>query len=145
MTATMTYRIKGTTDDVTTCGQCGREDLKSTVVMAILDADSNEEDVTYMGSDCAAKAAQWTQAKVRKDAHDADKAADTAFHQWQDARHRADMAASTVALARLGLARTPRNMDVVAGDETYQAEVAAWVEAHPAPAPSARVARMYAH
>jgi len=75
MTATqMMFRVKGTTDDVTTCELCGREDLKGTIVLAYLDADGNEGDVTYMGSDCGARAAGWTQGEIRKAARRADKA-----------------------------------------------------------------------
>lgn len=49
------YRVRGTTDDVTTCQICGKPELKGTVVLDILDADGNTEDVTYAGTTCAAK------------------------------------------------------------------------------------------
>lgn len=49
------YRVRGTTDDVTVCGQCGKVDLKGTVMLDVLDADGNTEDVIYVGSVCAAK------------------------------------------------------------------------------------------
>jgi hypothetical protein len=75
MTVTKAYRVKGTTDDVTTCDQCGLEDLKSTVVMAALDPEGNEDGFTYMGRDCAAKATGWTQSEVRKLAATADREA----------------------------------------------------------------------
>src|SRR4051812_26213550 len=69
MTATATvrkvYRVHGTTDDVATCDLCGREDLKSTVIMIELDEAGNELDAVYMGTDCAAKAAGWTQKDVK--------------------------------------------------------------------------------
>lgn len=58
-TATATtpaYRYLGITDECVECQQCGRTELRSTVVLAILDADGNTEDVTYYGSTCAAKA-----------------------------------------------------------------------------------------
>lgn len=51
-----TYRILGTTDDVTSCHCCGRTDLKSTVVLTVLDIDGNPTGETYYGSTCAAKA-----------------------------------------------------------------------------------------
>lgn len=49
------YAVRGTTDDVTTCGQCGKPDLAATVIIGILDADGNTEDVMYAGTTCAAK------------------------------------------------------------------------------------------
>lgn len=57
MTATTapTYRVKGTTDDTTTCERCGKPNLRGTVVLSVLDADGNEESVAYFGSDCAAR------------------------------------------------------------------------------------------
>lgn len=76
MTVTaMAFRVDGTTDDITTCNQCGREDLHTTVVMVHLDAEGNDDGTSYMGSECAAQAAGWTQAKVRKLASAADRAA----------------------------------------------------------------------
>lgn len=71
--AMMAYRVRGTTDDVTTCDNCGREELKSTVVMEVLDADGNTEDVIYAGCDCAAKLAKRTQKEIKADARRADK------------------------------------------------------------------------
>jgi predicted nucleic acid-binding Zn ribbon protein len=72
MTATKAYRIKGTTDECTTCEKCGRSDLKKTIVLAILDADGNEEDYTYYGSDCAARALGTKQTSVKQMADFAD-------------------------------------------------------------------------
>lgn len=68
------YRVRGTTDDVTTCQQCGKPELKGTVILDILDADGNTEDVTYAGSTCAAKMAgsKTTGAKIRQEAQAAD-------------------------------------------------------------------------
>lgn len=60
------YRVKGTTDDVTTCELCGKVELKGTVMLAPLDADGNEGgEVSYFGTSCAAKAAGWTVREVR--------------------------------------------------------------------------------
>lgn len=68
------YRVRGTTDDVTTCQQCGKPELKGTVILDILDADGNTEDVIYAGSTCAAKMAggRTTGAKIRQQAQAAD-------------------------------------------------------------------------
>lgn len=71
------YAVRGTTDDVTTCQICGKPELKGTVILAILDADGNAEDVTYAGTTCAAKAARGrganvTAGQIGKAAADAD-------------------------------------------------------------------------
>lgn len=51
------FRYLGTTDDTTTCERCGREELRSTVVLVMLDADGNPDgDALYYGSTCAARA-----------------------------------------------------------------------------------------
>ena len=44
-TAQAAYRVRGTTDDVTTCQICGKPELRGTVVLDILDADGNTEDI----------------------------------------------------------------------------------------------------
>jgi len=55
-TTTPAFRYIGITDECIVCEHCGKAGLKSTVVLACLDADGNPEDVTYYGSTCAAKA-----------------------------------------------------------------------------------------
>lgn len=50
------FRYIGVTDECVVCQRCGKVDLKSTVVLAVLDADGSEEDVTYYGSSCAGRA-----------------------------------------------------------------------------------------
>lgn len=75
------FRYIGTTDECIECQLCGKADLRSTVVLAILDRDGNVEDVTYYGSTCAARAlgvhgggravlqsARWAGEKTRKEA-----------------------------------------------------------------------------
>jgi hypothetical protein len=73
MTSTA-YQVRGTTDDVTTCQICGKPELRGTVILAILDADGNTEDVTYAGTTCAAKMAgnRTTGTKIRQQAEGAD-------------------------------------------------------------------------
>jgi hypothetical protein len=87
MTATQTdtkHRYIGVTDECVQCQYCGKDDLKSTVVLAILDGDGNEEEITYYGSTCAARAlsirgggravlqaARWAQEKTAIQARDA--------------------------------------------------------------------------
>lgn len=59
MTTTTTapkFRFIGVTDECIVCEKCGKPGLKSTVILAFLDADGNDEGVTYYGSSCAARA-----------------------------------------------------------------------------------------
>ena len=51
-----TYRYVGITDECVQCEKCGKAELKSTVVLSILDADGNHTDYVYYGSTCAARA-----------------------------------------------------------------------------------------
>lgn len=54
---TPTFRYLGTTDESTECERCGKTELRSTVVLALLDADGNPDgDPVYYGSTCAARA-----------------------------------------------------------------------------------------
>lgn len=55
-TTTPAFRYIGITDECVVCEKCGKPGLKSTVILAILDADGNAEDATYYGSSCAARA-----------------------------------------------------------------------------------------
>jgi hypothetical protein len=50
------FRYIGITDETTVCEHCGRADLRSTVVLALLDADGSDEEYVRYGSTCAAKA-----------------------------------------------------------------------------------------
>jgi hypothetical protein len=52
----MKVRYIGATDECVECQKCGKADLKATVILGILDADGNIEEVTYYGSTCAARA-----------------------------------------------------------------------------------------
>lgn len=69
------YRVKGTTNDVTECAYCGRQELKGTVVLEVLDADGNAEGVTYFGTGCAATAGRRTVKEIKTEAKSADAAA----------------------------------------------------------------------
>lgn len=78
MTAPVTnskvFRVKGTTDEVTECGLCGRQELKGTIMLAELDEDGTEIGIVYYGASCGAKAAGWTTKDVRVKAKAADQA-----------------------------------------------------------------------
>lgn len=65
------YKVKGTTGDVDTCA-FGHTGLKKTVALAVLDADGNEGEVIYLGTDCAAKVMRTSETKVRNAATTAD-------------------------------------------------------------------------
>lgn len=55
------YRVKGFTEDFTACELCGREELRGTVALVVLDADGNGTgEVVHYGSECGARAAGWT-------------------------------------------------------------------------------------
>lgn len=49
------YRYVGVTDERITCDLCGKDELKSTVVLYVLDEDGNDDEIVYYGSSCAAK------------------------------------------------------------------------------------------
>ena len=53
---TAAYTFIGTTDEVTTCGCCGRSDLKGTIVLQAVDGG----EFVFFGSTCGAKAQGWT-------------------------------------------------------------------------------------
>lgn len=50
------FRFVGVTDETTTCEECGKPELRSTVVLALLDADGNVDEHVRYGSTCAARA-----------------------------------------------------------------------------------------
>lgn len=50
------FRYVGVTDECVVCQKCGKPNLRSTVVLALLDAEGNDEEYTYYGSTCAARA-----------------------------------------------------------------------------------------
>lgn len=50
------YSYVGTTDECIQCEKCGKDELKSTVVLSVLDLDGNHTAYVYYGSTCAARA-----------------------------------------------------------------------------------------
>jgi hypothetical protein len=83
--APLAYRVLGTTDDITDCDQCGRDDLKSTVILGHLDADGNVEGVRYVGSDCGARLSGQRASVIASGARKADRAAREAANAAYDA------------------------------------------------------------
>ena len=61
------YRIKGVSDDITTCGNCGKSNLKRTVALELIDEPGV---VVHYGTDCAARALAARGNKVGKSALD---------------------------------------------------------------------------
>lgn len=54
---TARFRYIGTTDETTTCEKCGKVELRNTVmVMPLAEDGSDDGEVTYYGSTCAARA-----------------------------------------------------------------------------------------
>lgn len=87
-TASKVFRVKGTTDEVTECELCGRQELKGTIMLAELDADGTEMGLVYYGASCGAKAAGWTTKDVRIKAKAADQAKRDAAQAASDERSR---------------------------------------------------------
>jgi len=75
METTRTYfSVKGTTGDVTTCGVCGREELRRTVVLHQHDYQTKDFiGVIYAGTDCASRVAGCPQHEMTQRARNADK------------------------------------------------------------------------
>lgn len=74
--ARRTFKVLGTTDDVTQCELCGKAELKGTVVLEFIDADGNGTgEVVYYGASCGARAAGWKTTDVRRMAAQADREA----------------------------------------------------------------------
>lgn len=69
------YVLLGVDDEVQVCDDCGKADLKCTVVLGVLDADGNIDHEVRFGRDCAAKALRKprtvTAAKMEKLAREA--------------------------------------------------------------------------
>lgn len=65
---TTSYRVHGISDDTDTCEICGKTELRRVVMLAVLDADGNQEDLLYAGSTCAARklSDSWTKIKASK-------------------------------------------------------------------------------
>lgn len=62
----------GITDEVDTCDHCGKQDLKKAIMLFILDADGNRDELVYYGTTCAAKALSVGSSQVTRMAEEAD-------------------------------------------------------------------------
>lgn len=50
-----TYRVHGVSDDTDTCEVCGKSELRSVIMLAVLDVDGETGELIYAGSTCAAR------------------------------------------------------------------------------------------
>lgn len=115
MIDTTTYTVLGTTDEVTTCSFCGREDLKRTVA---LDADG---ETVYAGSDCAAKMAGKPVQAIDREARTADRAGREAAAAQREAERREERARFSAWL----IANYGENVSNLERARRYRAEVSA--------------------
>lgn len=132
MTKTM-WQARGTTDDVTECGHCGRSELKGTVRMVAVNADGEETGEEFMGSTCAARLTGRPVADIRREAKAADDAHRAAVLAHAEAESAEFMRASSYALRTMGLERNFANMKLVRADAAFQQMMATWKAEHPAP------------
>jgi hypothetical protein len=134
---TSTWRALGFTDEITACDHCGREDLKGTVRMVLVDQDGNEDGEQFMGVVCAARMTGRKATEIRTEAARAEKAhrdaARAEFVAWQDAWSAVKRPLTERILARLGVERSPRAMRAVHEDAEYVAVATAWDAANPRP------------
>lgn len=83
-------RFLGTTDDVTQCECCGRDELKSTVAISL----DGESDPVFYGVVCAARALGTTAKVVRSETKAADEARAKAAREVADRKRAIEFAAS---------------------------------------------------
>lgn len=125
---------KGTTDDVTTCDHCGREELKGTVRMVAVNAEGEEQGESFMGSTCAANMTGRPVADIRKEAKAADDDRRARLAAHREAESTEFMRASDYVLRTMGLERNFHSMKLVRADADFQRMMADWRAANPIPA-----------
>lgn len=65
----------GTTTEYTTCENCGREDLKKTIIMDTVDADGNRDgNESHFGVVCASKLSGRTEKEIKEEVKEVEKA-----------------------------------------------------------------------
>ena len=83
-------RVLGTTEEVTVCDACGREDLKKTVAIALCDCDGNELAIEYYGVVCASHIAKRSTKDIISEARQADLAKYKAEQAVYDKKRKAE-------------------------------------------------------
>ena len=63
----------GITDEVDECGHCGKQGLRKAVMLFVLDAEGNREELIYFGTTCAARALNLRNSQVMRAAEDAER------------------------------------------------------------------------
>lgn len=125
MTTTQsTYTVRGTTDDVTECGVCGKVELKGTMV---LEADG---DTIYAGMSCGAKLAGRPVKEMRAAAKEADRSLALRVAQHRNAEQAARIARRLKALG------VDPGFPAIKAWMSSPAELeaaAAWLREHPVP------------
>jgi hypothetical protein len=66
-----TYRVRGTSDH-TQCMNCGRTDLRKTIILDVLDDDGNVDETVYYGTECATTVTGLKAAAIKRAAQTAD-------------------------------------------------------------------------
>lgn len=111
------FRFLGTTDESVTCEKCGKDELRSTVMIVPLDIDGNDDgEVTYYGSSCAARALGVTGRGAAAKVLAAAKGAD-----WQT-RGNAENARRMLAFYGLPETGQPDVLAMMTAVERYQAQ-----------------------
>jgi hypothetical protein len=68
------FSVKGTTADVTSCGVCGREDLRKTVILHQFDyATKDFMGVIHAGTDCASRVVGCPEHEMKQRVRNADR------------------------------------------------------------------------
>lgn len=68
------FKTFGTTTEYTTCENCGRENLKKTIVMGIVDVDGNRDgNESHFGVVCAAKLSGRTEKEIKEEVKELEK------------------------------------------------------------------------
>lgn len=55
MSSEISYRVHGTTDDTDTCEVCGKVELRSVVMLAVIENGEELGELIYAGSSCASR------------------------------------------------------------------------------------------
>lgn len=63
----------GITDEVDSCDHCGKQGLKKAVMLFLLDAEGNREELVYYGTTCAARVLNLRNAQITRAAEDAER------------------------------------------------------------------------
>lgn len=136
-TERLTYRVAGTTDDVTQCDTCGRDELKGTVRLELVDGEGNVHGEVFSGTSCAAQLAGRKAQTIRTEAARADRAREAATRElhaaYRDARHAVTYAAEQAWMDERGVQRTFATMCEARDDAGVQAAIAEWDAEHPKP------------